>query len=323
MKAVLCTAHGSPDGLVVAEVPEPVVGPGQVLVDVAHLGLNFHETLLVAGRHVVTPQLPFSPGSEYAGVVSAIGPGVEGVRVGDRVAGNEEYGTARERIAVAADRLTVLPEDVSTRSAAAVLVGAATALHALRQRGALVPGETLAVLGASGGVGLAAVDVGRLLGARVIACASSAERVEFLRNRADDVVDYGTQDLKSELKRLTDGTGVDVVLDPVGGSLTEAAVRALAWRGRHLVVGFAAGDIPRLPLNLPLVKGAAVLGVFLGEFTRREPAAHRENVRQILAWTGAGDLVPHLHAELPFDRYGDGLGVLARREARGKVLVSL
>jgi NADPH2:quinone reductase len=324
---VLCRALGEPDALPdvleIAELPRPVPGPGEVVVDVSHIGLNFHETLLVAGRHVVQPELPFSPGSEYAGTVSDVGPGVDGVRIGDRVAGNEDYGVAREQIAVQANRVTVLPPAVPDRTAAAVLVGAATALHALRQRAAIAPGETLAVLGASGGVGLAAVDVGRLLGAHVIACASSAERTAFLRPRAHAVVDYSTQDLKAELRRLSNGRGVDVVLDPVGGPHAEAAFRALAWRGRHLVVGFASGTIPQLPLNLPLVKGAAALGVFFGEFTRREPQAHHANVADVLDWTGTGKLVPHIHEVLPFERCAEGLQILARRQARGKVLLAL
>lgn len=327
MRAVVCREFGEadalPDVLEIVELPPPVPGPGEVAVDVSCIGLNFHETLLVAGRHVVRPEPPFSPGSEYAGTVSAVGPGVAGVHVGDRVAGNEEYGVARERIVVRADRVTVLPPSVPDATAAAVLVGAATAVHGLRQRAGLVPGETLAVLGASGGVGLAAVDVGRALGARVIACASSAERTEFLRPRAHSVIDYSVQDLKAELRRLTDGHGVDVVLDPVGGAHAEAAFRALAWRGRHLVVGFASGTIPRLPLNLPLVKGAAVLGVFLGEFTRREPEAHRANVADVLDWAGNGRLVPHVHAVLPLERCAEGLQILARRQARGKVLLAL
>lgn len=327
MRAVLCRALGGADALAdlleVVDLPSPVPGPGEVVVDVSHVGLNFHETLLVAGRHVVSPELPFSPGSEYAGSVSAVGPGVDGVRPGDRVAGNEEFGMAREQVVVRVDRVAVLPDGVSGRTAAAVLVGAATALHALRQRGALAAGETLAVLGASGGVGLAAVDVGRLLGARVIACASSAERTAFLRPRADAVVDYSSHDLKTELRRLTGGAGVDVVLDPVGGPQAEAAFRALAWRGRHLVVGFASGAVPRLPLNLPLVKGAAAIGVFLGEFTRREPDTHRANVAQILDWARDGRLVPHVHAVLPLADCAEGLAILARREARGKVLLEV
>jgi NADPH2:quinone reductase len=230
---------------------------------------------------------------------------------------------AREQIAVKADRLTVLPPAVPDRTAAAVLVGAATALHALRQRAAVAPGETLAVLGASGGVGLAAVEVGRLLGAHVIACASSAGRTAFLRPRAHAVVDYSTQDLKAELRQLSDGRGVDVVLDPVGGPHAEAAFRALAWRGRHLVVGFASGAIPRLPLNLPVVMRSAALGVFLGEFTRREPQAHHANVADILDWTSTGKLVPHIHEVLPFERCAEGLQILAQRQARGKVLLAL
>jgi NADPH:quinone reductase len=327
VRGVVCTALATPDGLAdsvaIAELPDPVPGPGEVVVDVTHLGLNFHETLLVTGKHVVSPPLPFSPGSEYAGVVSEVGPNVTGIRIGDRVAGNEEYGVARERVVVAAERVTVLPDAVDGRTAAALLVGAATALHALDQRAGLAAGETLAVLGATGGVGLAAVGVGRLLGARVIACASTAERAAFLRDRADAVLDLSTTDLKPTLRTLTGGSGVDVVLDPVGGALAEGAVRALAWRGRHLVVGFASGTIPRLPLNLPLVKGAAVLGVFLGEFTRREPAAHRANVARILRWVADGQLAPHVHSELALDEYGRGLALLGARAVRGKVVVAV
>ncbi|MCQ8830028.1 NADPH:quinone oxidoreductase family protein [Streptomyces malaysiensis] len=322
MKALLCTRLGTPDVLEVVDLPEPRPGPGEIVVEVAYVGLNFHDTLVVAGRHVVRPDLPFSPGSEYAGVVTAVGDGVTAVTVGDRVVGNEEYGCARQFVVVRADRVTRLPDGVSAQDAATVLVAYATAYHALVQRAGLQPGENLVVLGAAGGVGAAAVDVGRLLGARVIACASSDERAQAARAQgAAQALSYGAGDIKERIKAATAGRGADVVFDPVGGDVAAAAVRAVAWRGRYLVIGFAAGDIPSVGLNIPLVKGASVVGVFLGEFIRRERDVHERNLAQIFAWSRRGELRPRVHAVTPLEEGAAALTALAAGQARGKILL--
>ncbi|MGW3471457.1 NADPH:quinone oxidoreductase family protein [Saccharopolyspora sp. NPDC000995] len=324
MKALVCSRFGSPgDCLKVVDVALPEPGPGEVVVAVSHVGLNFHDTLVIAGKHVVQPQPPFSPGSEYAGTVLSVGPDVVVPRVGDRVVGNEEYGCARAAVLVRADRVTALPDDVQEQDAAAILVAYSTAYHALVQRANLRPGETLVVLGAAGGVGSAAVDVGALLGARVIAGASTAERAtSALRRGAHETFSYGGDgNVKDAIKRLTGGAGADVVFDPVGGTVAEAAVRAVAWGGRYLVVGFAAGAIPRLALNIPLVKGSSVIGVFLGEFIRRHRALHEQNLRSIFAWATAGRLRPHVHGVLPLERGAEALDLLAEGRADGKLLL--
>ncbi|MES9604822.1 zinc-binding dehydrogenase [Actinomadura sp. NPDC000929] len=330
-RALICTRLGGPEELEVADVPEPAPGPGEVVVVVSHVGLNFHDTLIIAGTHVVRPEPPFSPGSEYAGTVVAVGDGVTSVGAGDRVAGNEEYGCARDTVLVRADRVTVLPEHVTDRQAAAILVAYSTAYHALVQRAGLRAGETLAVLGAAGGVGSAAVDVGNLLGARVIAGASTPERAESARRYgAHEVFSYGgtgeagaagTGDAKAAIKELTGGAGADVVFDPVGGAVAESAVRAVAWGGRYLVVGFASGGIPRVGLNIPLVKGSSVVGVFWGEFVRREREAHERNLRQIFDWAAAGRLRHHVHDVLPLDQGPRALRELANGRVRGKLLL--
>lgn len=322
MKAVLCSELSGPAALTFADLPAPEPGPGEVVVDVAYAALNFFDTLITAGRYQTKPALPFSPGGEMSGVVAKVGPGVADVRAGDRVAAYLGYGACREQVVVRAEALTPVPDGLPLDKAAGIIITYGTTLHALADRGELKPGETLAVLGASGGVGLAAVEIGKLLGACVIACASSADKLAFARERgADEGVDYAREDLKTRLKELTGGRGVDVVYDPVGGEATEAAVRALAWRGRLLVIGFAAGDIPKLPLNLPMLKGADVRGVFWGAHTEKEPEAHRAELARIFAWAAEGAISAHVDAVLPLSETADAIGRIARREARGKILV--
>ncbi|WP_214104244.1 NADPH:quinone oxidoreductase family protein [Acrocarpospora catenulata] len=321
-RALVCTQLGGPEDLELAEVATPNPGPGEVLVGVSHVGLNFHDTLIIAGTHVVKPEPPFSPGSEYAGTVLAVGAEVTSVRPGDRVAGNEEYGCARDAVLVRADRVTVLPGHVTDRQAAAILVAYSTAYHALVQRAGLRAGETLAVLGAAGGVGSAAVDVGNLLGARVIAGAATPERAESARRYgAHETFSYGGADAKTAIKELTGGAGADVVFDPVGGAVAEAAVRAVAWGGRYLVIGFASGGIPRVGLNIPLVKGSSVVGVFWGEFVRRDRALHERNLGQIFDWAAAGRLRHQIHDVLPLDQGPRALRELADGRVRGKLLL--
>lgn len=322
MRAVLCEAFGDPETLVVREAPDPAPGPGEVLVETAFVALNFFDTLLIQNKYQFKGTPPFSPGGEFSGRVAALGPGVTEFRPGDRVAGSMTFGAARSHLVAPAASVVPVPEGVSDEAAAGLFVTYGTTLHALRQRGALRPGETLAVLGASGGVGVAAVEIGKIMGARVIACASSAEKLDFCRRFGADVgIDYAREDLKEALKRWTGGAGVDVVYDPVGGDYTEAALRALAWKGRLLVIGFAAGGIPRIPLNLTLLKGCDIRGVFWGDFVRREPAAHRANMAQLLDWTAQGRLTVHVHGVWPFERVAEAMGELTARRAQGKVLL--
>ena len=322
MRAVLCEAFGGPETLVVREAPDPTPGPGQILVATARVALNFFDTLLIQNKYQFKGTPPFSPGGEFAGAVAALGPGVAGFAVGDRVAGYMTFGAARSHLVVAADAVVKIPDGVSDDAAASLFVTYGTTLHALRQRGELKPGETLAVLGASGGVGIAAVELGKIMGARVIACASSPDKLAFCKRFGADVgVDYAAEDLKQALKRETGGAGVDVVYDPVGGAYSEAALRALAWKGRLLVVGFAAGDIPRIPLNLTLLKGCDIRGVFWGDFVRREPDVQRANMAQLLNWTREGALAVHIHGVWPFESVAAAMDELVARRAQGKVLL--
>ncbi|GGH30083.1 oxidoreductase [Alsobacter metallidurans] len=324
MRAVLCRAFGPPESLVVEELPDPKPGPGQVVVDVACAALNFFDTLIIQNRYQVKPELPFSPGAEFAGRISALGEGVTGLTVGHRVAGYVGYGACRTKVVAPAGRLIPVPDGLSDEAAAGLLVTYGTSLHALQDRAKLQPGETLAVLGASGGVGLAAVELGAIMGARVIACASSPEKLALARQHgATETLDYSREDLKEGLKRLTGGKGVDVVYDPVGGDLSEAALRAIAWRGRFLVVGFAAGDIPRIPLNLMLLKGCDVQGVFWGSFADKEPVQNAVNIRSIFAWAVEGRVKALVSNVLPLAETGQGIRLLADRKATGKVVVRM
>jgi NADPH2:quinone reductase len=323
MKAALCKSLDGPEAVVVEEIADPMAGPGEAVVRVRAAALNFFDTLITRGKYQTKPALPFSPSGEIAGVVESLGPGVTEVKVGDRVAAAVGYGGAREKVAIAAGSLIPIPSGVSDVVASAVSVTFGTAIHGLKDRGRLKPGETVAVLGASGGAGQAALEIAKLMGARVIA-ASSGDKLEVCRALgADEVVDYDAADLKQALKDLTGGRGVDVVYDCVGGKYAEPAVRALAWEGRFLVVGFAAGDIPKLPLNLLMLKGADAIGVFWGESVRRDPARHRANMIEVLRWVADGKLVPRIHATYPLAEIREAIGVLDRREAAGKVVLTL
>lgn len=324
MRAALCTAFGPPETLRIDDLPDPVAGPGQVVLDVSCAALNFFDSLIIQNRYQFKPELPFSPGAECAGVVSAVGPGVDQSWVGRRVAAYAGWGACRERLAVKAEALVPVPDGLSDEVAAGLMVTYGTSLHALRDRAALRPGETLAVLGAAGGVGLAAVEIGRIMGARVIACASSADKLALAREHgAQEAVDYGAADLKESLRALTAGQGVDVVYDPVGGALAEAALRAMAWKGRFLVVGFAAGNIPKIPLNLVLLKGCDILGVFWGAFTEREPDVHARNVADLFAWAAEGRIARGPVHVVPLERTGEAIRLIADRKATGKVVVRM
>jgi len=324
MKALLCTRYGTPDDLELGDIADPKPGPGEAVVRVTAAALNFFDTLIIAGKYQFKPEMPFSPAAEFAGTVEALGDSVTSVKVGERVLGYMVSGAARERVAIAAERLVPIPDAVDDDHAAGICVTYGTTLYALKDRAKLQRGETLAVLGASGGVGLAAVELGKLMGARVIACASSPEKVAFAcEHGADDGIDYKTEDLKDALRRLTQGRGADVIYDPVGGAYSEAALRSIAWYGRFLVIGFAAGEIPKLPLNLVLLKSCDVQGVFWGSWIERDKAGHRANTEQLLAWVAEGKLKPHVHAVYPLERAAEAFKAIASRKVMGKVILKV
>jgi NADPH2:quinone reductase len=323
MKAVLCKAYGPPESLVVEDVPSVAPGPGEAVVAVKAAGVNFPDVLIIQNKYQMKPPLPFSPGSEIAGVVRAVGDGVDAVKAGDRVFAITGYGGFAEEVTVEAARLLRIPHGMDFVTAAAFGLTYATSDHALRDRGALKAGETLLILGAGGGVGLAAIDIGKALGARVIACASSDEKLASCRDHgADATINYATEDLRERIKALTDGKGPDVIYDAVGGPYTEPALRSIAWRGRLLVVGFAAGEIPKIPLNLTLLKGCAIVGVYWGEFSRREPARFAESIGQLGRWYAEGKLKPHVSQMLPLERAADALRLMAERKVIGKIVLT-
>jgi NADPH2:quinone reductase len=322
MKALLCTRHGTPDDLELAEIPDPVAASGEVVVRIKAAALNFFDTLIIANKYQTKPPLPFSPAAEFAGVVESLGPGATSVKIGDRVIGCLTHGAAREKIAVPAGKLIGIPDGLDFDRAAGLCVTYGTTFHALKDRARLRAGETLAVLGASGGAGLAAVELGNLMKARVIACASSDAKLAFARKHgADAGINYEKDDLKEALRRATTGHGADVIYDPVGGPYSEAALRSIAWQGRFLVVGFAAGEIPKLPLNLVLLKGCDVVGVFWGSWMDRDPEGHRANTRQLLAWCLEGKLSSHVHAVYPLTEAAAALKAIAGRQVMGKVIL--
>ncbi len=324
MKAALVTTLGGPEALTIEEIEAPKPGPGEVVVRVRAAGLNFFDTLITRGKYQYKPALPFSPAGEMAGEVSALGEGVTGFEVGERVCAYLGWGCAREQVVAKANLLIKVPDGVSDEAAAGVNVTYGTAMHGLEDRGRLKAGETVAVLGASGGAGLAAVEVVKQLGARVIAVASSAEKLAICRQHgADELLNYAETDLKQGLRDLTGGKGVDVVYDCVGGPHAEAALRAMAWQGRLLVIGFAAGEIPKLPANLLLLRGCDAVGVFWGEAVNRDPARHVAGIGKVLAWTAAGKLTPHIHKCVQLAEIGAAIGMLDKRSVSGKLIVTV
>jgi NADPH2:quinone reductase len=323
MKAIVCKQFGPPDALVYEELASPKAGPGEAVISMRAASLNFPDVLIIQNKYQFKPPLPFSPGSELAGVVKEVGAGVSAFKPGDRVIAFTTFGAFAEEVKTEASRLVPLPEGMDFVAGAAFLLTYGTTDHALRDRGALRAGETLLVLGAAGGVGLAAIDIGKALGARVIACASSEDKLAVCRSHgADATINYAAEDLRERIKALTDGKGVDVVYDAVGGPYSEPAFRSLAWRGRLLVVGFAAGEIPKLPLNLALLKGASVVGVFWGDFARREPKPFAESVRQLGQWYREGKLKPHVSQTFPLAKAADALNLMAARQVKGKVVLT-
>lgn len=325
MKAVLCKAFGPADTLVIEEAAAPVAKKNEVVLDVHAAGVNFPDTLIIEGKYQFKPPFPFSPGGEAAGVVASVGEGVSHVKPGDKVMSLTGWGAFAEQVAVPAYNVMPMPEGMEFTQAAAFSMTYGTSMHALKQRANLQPGETLLVLGASGGVGLAAVEIGKAMGARVIAAASSPEKLEVARKAgADELINYSTESLKDRLKELTEGKGVDVIYDPVGGQFFEEAFRSIAWNGRFLVVGFAAGGgIPALPANLPLLKGASLVGVFWGSFAQRQPKDNLANFQQLVAWFQEGKLKPLVSQTYPLEQTADAINHLANRRAVGKVVVKV
>lgn len=322
MQAWWCETLSGVDGLVWRESPTPAPGPGEVRVAVRAASLNFPDLLIVEGKYQFKPPLPFVPGSEFAGVVDAVGEGVTALKVGDPVAAIGHGGGFGSHACVEASRALPLPPGFDLEDAAAFAFTYGTSHHALVDRAALQPGETVLVLGAAGGVGSAAIQIAKAVGARVIAGASTEVKCSFCRRLgADASIDYAREDLRTALKALTDGRGPDVVYDPVGGALAEPAFRSIAWRGRYLVVGFALGSIPALPLNLPLLKGASIVGVFWGDFVRREPAANAAGLAQLVRWYAEGKVKPAIDRRLPMRELPAAYTRMASREVQGKLLM--
>lgn len=323
MKALLCRTWGPPETLTIEQIADPAAGPGEAVIRVHAAGVNFPDALIIQNKYQFTPALPFVPGSECAGIVDSIGEGVTQVTPGDRVIAVVESGTFAEKVCAKASALTPLPASVDFATGAAFLLAYGTAYHALKDRAALREGETLLVLGASGGVGMAAVQIGKALGAKVIAAASSEAKRALCREQgADEVIDYAAADLKQSLAALTGGRGVDVIFDPVGGPFTEVALRSCAWRGRHLVIGFASGEIPRVPANLTLLKGCSLVGVFWGRYVRSEPAAWARDLPTLFLWLEQGRLRPLVQMRYPLERAAEALAALLAREACGKLVIT-
>ena len=323
MRAILCKELGPADKLVIEDVPSPQVSGDGVKVKVKAAGLNFPDTLIIEGKYQIKPELPFSPGGEMAGEIIEVGPDVKNLKPGMRVMGLTGYGSFAEEMVIGESRVIPVPDGMKDETAAAFSMVYGTSYHALKQRANIQPGETLLVLGASGGVGLAAVELGKAMGARVIAAASSDDKLQVAKEAgADDLINYTDEDLKEALKSRYP-QGIDVIYDPVGDRFTEPALRNMAWNGRFLIVGFAAGEIPKIPANLTLLKGCSVVGVFWGAFTAKEPKAHIQNVKELMQLFAEGKIIPRVSEVFPFEQYEDALAALSSRRAKGKVVLKV
>ncbi len=322
MKAVLCKAWGLPDTLVVEDLPDVVPGPGQIAIDVKAAGVNFPDVLIIQNKYQFKPELPFTPGSELSGVVRAVGAGVTNAKPGDKVIAFIGHGAFAQQVVVPAHAIMPMPPGMDFDIAAAITLTYGTSHHAVVDRAQLKAGETMLVLGAAGGVGLAAIEIGKAIGARVIAAASTDEKLAICKQHGADItINYSTEDLREAIKAATDGKGPDVIYDPVGGIYAEPAFRSIAWRGRYLVVGFANGEIPKLPLNLTLLKGASLVGVFWGEFAKREPKANLAAMRELLTWLAEGKIKPHISGRYALKDTATALNDLAARKVTGKVII--
>ena len=324
MRAVVCEKYGGPQSLAIKEVKNPSSKPNEVLIDIRSAAVNFPDTLIIQGKYQIKPAVPFIPGSDLAGVVSAVGDQVKNIKPGDEVIGFTRTGAFAEKIVLPADACFPKPNKMDFNTAASFTMAYGTSYHALKDRATLKKDETLLVLGASGGVGLAAVELGKCLGAHVIAAASTDEKLQLCRDHgADELVNYHKDDLKSKIKHLTSGKGVDVVYDAVGGKYSEPALRATAWNGRYLVIGFATGDIPKIPLNLPLLKGCAIVGVFWGSFTARDPQSNNMNVKELTEMYEQGKIKPHIDQTYSLEKTPIALEDMMNRKLKGKVVIKI
>lgn len=324
MKAIVCKTHGPAEDLVLEDVDDPIAGENEAIVEVYSASLNFPDGLQIQGKYQFQPPLPFTPGSEVGGVIQSVGAGLEGFSVGDRVMATPGIGGLAQLVAVKAEGLRKIPDSMDFKTAAGFAMIYTTSYYALKQRARLQAGETLLVLGASGGVGLAAVELGKLMGARVIAAASSDEKLEFVNRLGPDaLLNYGDGELKERVKALTDGKGADVIYDPVGGDLFDQSCRCINWNGRLLVVGFTSGRIPEYKANLALLKGSSMVGVFLGRFRKEEPAAYEENFAELLQMYDAGKLKPIITESFAMDEFVDAFNVFTERRVMGKVTLEM
>ncbi len=322
MKAILCESFGPPSNLVYKNIPDPSPGPDEILIKVAACSVNFPDTLIIQGLYQFKPPLPFSPGSDVAGTVEAIGENVKGFKAGDEVIGFASHGGFAEKVCVNSKACFPKPPGMDMVHAASFLLAYGTSYHALKDRARLKEGQTLLVLGASGGVGLAAVELGKKMGAKVIAAASTAEKLALCQQYgADEIINYQEEDLKARVKEITNKKGADVIYDPVGDKYAEPALRAIARHGRYLVVGFAAGEIPKIPLNLTLLKECQIIGIFWGNFAQKEPGKSLQNTFQLVQWFQEGALKPHIHATYPLQDAPLALEEIMARKAKGKIVI--
>lgn len=324
MKAIVCDSYGPPSNLKYMDVSDPLPAAGEVVVDIKACSINFPDTLIIQGLYQYKPDLPFSPGSDVAGVIESVGEGVKGFKVGDEVVVIVPHGGFAEKITVKAKTCIPKPPGMNMVQAASFLMAYGTTYYALKDRARLKEGETLLVLGASGGVGLTAVELGKLMGAKVIAAASTPEKLELCKQYgADETILYNDEDLKNRVKELTDKKGVDVIYDPVGAHYAEPALRAIAWEGRYLVIGFAAGQIPKIPLNLALLKSCQIVGVFWGAFAQKFPGKNMQLMMQLIQWFNTGDIKPHIHATYPLEDAPKALEEMMARKVKGKVVITM
>jgi len=323
MKALMCEQHGLPDTLVYKEVPDPVCGEHDVIIDMKAAGVNFPDVLIIQNKYQFKPDLPFSPGAELAGVISEVGSSVKHLKVGDRVIGSTGHGAFAEKVLVSSKRVIPMPPGIEFDAAAAFTLTYGTSWHALADRAQLKAGETLLVLGAAGGVGLAAIEIGKALGAKVIAAASTDEKLAVCQEHGADVlINYSKEKLRDAIKAASDGKGPDVIYDPVGGDMAEPAFRSIGWRGRYLVIGFAQGEIPRLPLNLALLKGASIVGVFWGDYVAREPDNFAKDLQTMFPMVASGKLRPHISASYPLASGASAIDDMMNRKVTGKVIIT-
>ena len=324
MKAIQCLQFGLPDSLVLAEVSIPTIKPEEVLIQVKACGVNFPDVLIIQNKYQFKPTLPFSPGGEVSGTISSVGENVKHLKKGDKVVALCGWGGFAEYVAVKANRVFRVPNELDFISAACTLYTYGTSYHALKDRAQIKSGETLLVLGAAGGVGLAAVELAKIMGATVIAAASSDEKLAVCKAMgAQHVINYSTEDLRARIKAITNDKGVDVIYDPIGGPIAEQALRSIAWRGRYLVVGFASGIIPSFAANLPLLKGASIVGVFWGSFAEREPEPSMQNFLQLLTWIKEGKINQHIHKIYELPDAPKALQDLLDRKVYGKAVVKV